>query len=218
MKKIMLLGAISMMAFQGFSQNLKNHKDSLSYALGVNLAESLKKSGITEYNEAVFLEAVKAHLAGKSTMTEQVADKLYKEEQRRIANAAAAANLKAGQDFLANNAKQPGVKVTSSGLQYKTIVEGTGASPGPNDRVNVHYHGTLIDGTVFDSSVQRGQPISFGLNQVISGWTEGLQLMKEGGKTIFYIPAELAYGPRAQGKIPANSTLIFEVELFKVEK
>lgn len=218
MKKIMLLVAISMMALPGFTQTLKNHKDSLSYALGISLAESLKKSGIKDYNEAVFVEAVKAHLAGKSVMTEQDADKLYKEEQRKQANAAAAATQKAGKDFLANNAKQPGVKVTKSGLQYKTVVEGTGATPSATDKVNVHYHGTLIDGTVFDSSVQRGQPISFGLNQVINGWTEGLQLMKEGGKTIFYIPSELAYGPRAQGKIPANSTLIFEVELFKVEK
>jgi len=218
MKKIILVPAFALIATLGFSQNLKNHKDSLSYALGVSLAETMKKSGIKDYNEAVFIEAIKAHLAGKSTMTEQVADKLYKEEQRKQANAAAAANQKAGQDFLANNAKQPGVKVTKSGLQYKTVVEGTGAAPQATDKVNVHYHGTLIDGTVFDSSVERGQPISFGLNQVISGWTEGLQLMKEGGKTIFYIPSELAYGPRAQGKIAANSTLIFEVELFKVEK
>ncbi len=218
MKKIILASAVMLFAVQGFSQNLKNHKDSLSYALGVNLAETLKKTGVKDYNEAVLLEALKAELAGKSTMTQAVADKLQQEATRKQANAASAANQKAGQDFLANNAKQPGVKVTKSGLQYKTVVEGTGANPGPTDKVNVHYHGTLIDGTVFDSSVDRGTPISFGLNQVISGWTEGLQLMKEGGKTIFYIPSDLAYGPRAQGKIAANSTLIFEVELFKIEK
>lgn len=218
MKKIILVPAFALIATLGFSQNLKNHKDSLSYALGVSLAETMKKSGIKDYNEAIFIEAIKAHLADKATMNQQTADKLYKEEQRKQANALAAANQKAGQDFLAENAKKPGVKVTKSGLQYKTVVEGTGAAPLATDKVNVHYHGTLIDGTVFDSSVERGQPISFGLNQVISGWTEGLQLMKEGGKTIFYIPSDLAYGPRAQGKIAANSTLIFEVELFKVEK
>lgn len=218
MKKIILASAIMLFTFQGFSQNLKNAKDSISYALGVSMAETMKKSGISDYNEAVFIEAIKAHLANKSVMDTQTADRLYREEQRRQANAAAAVSLKAGQEFLAENAKQPGVITTKSGLQYKTVVEGTGAAPGPMDKVNVHYHGTLIDGTVFDSSVQRGQPISFGLNQVIAGWTEGLQLMKEGGKTIFYIPSDLAYGPRAQGKIPANSVLIFEVELFKVEK
>ncbi len=218
MKKIIVAAVAIACSAQGFAQALKTHKDSVSYALGISLAETMKKSGITDYNEAVFVDAIKAHLAGKAVMDQTTADKIYREEQRKQANAAAAANLKAGQDFLANNAKQPGVKTTKSGLQYKTIVEGNGAQPGPTDKVNVHYHGTLIDGTVFDSSVQRGQPISFGLNQVIAGWTEGLQLMKEGGKTIFYIPADLAYGPRAQGKIPANSVLIFEVELFKVEK
>jgi peptidylprolyl isomerase len=122
----------------------------------------------------------------------------------------------AGEDFLAANAVKEGVITTSSGLQYKVITPGSGISPRATDLVKVHYHGTLIDGSVFDSSVERESPSSFALNQVIKGWTEGLQTMKEGGKSTFYIPANIAYGDRAVGPIPANSTLIFEVELLKV--
>lgn len=121
-----------------------------------------------------------------------------------------------GKGYLAENGKKPGVVTTASGLQYKVIQVGTGISPVVTDLVQVHYHGTLVDGSVFDSSVDRGQPSSFALNQVITGWTEGLQTMKAGGKTIFYIPSKIAYGERAVGSIPANSTLIFEVELLKV--
>jgi|GEM_PF-4632049 len=121
-----------------------------------------------------------------------------------------------GKDFLDKNAVKPGVVTTDSGLQYKVIKEGDGPSPKATDLVKVHYHGTLIDGTVFDSSVDRGSPTSFALNQVIKGWTEGLQTMKQGGKTMFYIPPYIAYGDRVVGSIPANSTLIFEVELLKV--
>lgn len=151
-------------------------------------------------------------------MPVELSDQLYRQEQKRIAEEKNAKARKAGEEFLAKNKMAEGVKTTNSGLQYKTTKEGSGLSPDANDRVTVHYHGTLIDGTVFDSSVDRGQPATFGLNQVIQGWTEGLQLMKEGGKTTFYIPQALAYGPRAQGKIPGFSTLIFEVELIKVEK
>ena len=122
----------------------------------------------------------------------------------------------AGRVFLEKNAGQPGVVTTDSGLQYKVIKAGQGASPKATDLVKVHYHGTLLDGTVFDSSVDRGQPTSFALNQVIKGWTEGLQTMQEGGKTIFYIPPDIAYGERSVGPIPPNSTLIFEVELLRI--
>lgn len=122
-----------------------------------------------------------------------------------------------GAEFLAENSKKSGVVTTASGLQYKVVTEGNGISPVETDLVQVHYHGTLINGEVFDSSVERGAPTSFALNQVIKGWTEGLQTMKEGGKTIFYIPSDIAYGARAVGdKIKPNSTLIFEVELLKV--
>ncbi len=120
--------------------------------------------------------------------------------------------------FLAENKKKEGVIETASGLQYKVVTMGTGAKPSATDRVKVHYHGTLLDGTVFDSSVERGEPITFGLNQVIAGWTEGVQLMPIGSKFIFYIPSNLAYGDRAAGSIKPGSTLIFEVELLDIEK
>ena len=218
MKKNLLILAIALISTQCYSQNLKTHKDSLSYALGVSMAESLKKSGISDYNENIFMEAVKAQLNGKSGMDAATADKLYREEQKKAAETKSLASKKVGEDYLMANKSKPGVMTTASGLQYKTTVEGTGAMPDANDKVTVHYHGTLIDGTIFDSSVDRGQPASFGLNQVIPGWTEGLQLMKEGGKTTFYIPFALAYGARGQGKIGPYATLIFDVELIKVEK
>lgn len=126
-------------------------------------------------------------------------------------------NVELGRAFLQNNAAEDGVASTASGLQYKVLNAGTGSShPKATDRVKVHYHGTLIDGTVFDSSVDRGEPITFGLNQVIPGWTEGLQLMVEGEKTRFFIPSSLAYGKRAAGSIQPGSTLIFDVELIGI--
>nr|WP_198160149.1 MULTISPECIES: FKBP-type peptidyl-prolyl cis-trans isomerase [Photobacterium] len=138
--------------------------------------------------------------------------------QRTFVNKQAAEdNIKVGAEFLAENLKQEGVQVTDSGLQYLVLQPGTGTvHPKATDKVTVHYHGTLIDGTVFDSSVERGEPIQFGLNQVIKGWTEGLQLMVEGEKTRLFIPSELAYGNRAIGSIPPGSVLIFDVELIKV--
>ena len=130
----------------------------------------------------------------------------------------AQANKKKGQDFLAENAKKPGVKTLPDGLQYLVLKEGTGKKPGPNDEVEVHYHGTLIDGTVFDSSVERGVPASFPVDRVIPGWTEVLQLMKEGSKWRVFIPSKLAYGSRgAPPKIGPNETLIFDVELLHVK-
>ena len=126
-------------------------------------------------------------------------------------------NIALGQAYLDKNAKEEGVQVTASGLQYKVLETGSGEShPAATDQVKVHYHGTLIDGTVFDSSVDRGESITFGLNQVISGWTEGLQLMVVGEKTRFFIPSDLAYGNRAAGEIKPGSTLIFDVELLGI--
>lgn len=126
-------------------------------------------------------------------------------------------NIKKGEEFLASNAQNNEVKTTISGLQYQVLKAGAGTThPAATDRVTVHYHGTLLDGTVFDSSVERGEPIDFGLNQVIKGWTEGVQLMVVGEKTRFFIPSNLAYGNRSTGKIAAGSTLIFEVELLGI--
>ena len=141
-----------------------------------------------------------------------IADKLFQSK-----NDKATANLKAGQDFLEANKNKPGVVTLPSGLQYEVITTGTGLSPIATNKVTCHYHGTLIDGTVFDSSVKRGQPATFPLNMVIKGWTEGLQLMTVGSKWRFFIPPELGYGDRqASGKIAPNSTLIFEVELLSI--
>jgi peptidylprolyl isomerase len=131
---------------------------------------------------------------------------------------AAALNQEKGSAFLAENAKKDGVKTTASGLQYEVLQSGSGEThPTASSTVRVHYHGTLIDGTVFDSSVERGETISFPLNRVIPGWTEGVQLMKKGDKFRFFIPSNLGYGNRSAGKIPAGSTLIFDVELFEIQ-
>lgn len=138
--------------------------------------------------------------------------------QNKVAQLKYGENKTAGEQFLAENALRDGVTVTESGLQYEVLTMGKGPKPTAMDRVKVHYHGTLIDGTVFDSSVDRGEPITFGLNQVIPGWTEGVQLMPVGSKFRFYIPQELGYGSRETGSIPAYSTLIFEVELLDIEK
>jgi FKBP-type peptidyl-prolyl cis-trans isomerase FklB len=141
-----------------------------------------------------------------------IADKLF-----QMKNEKASANLKAGQDFLEANKKKPGIISLPSGLQYEVITEGSGIKPLATNKVTCHYHGTLIDGTVFDSSVKRGQPATFPLNMVIKGWTEGLQLMSVGSKWRFFIPPQLAYGERQTGAhIGPNSTLVFEVELMGV--
>jgi peptidylprolyl isomerase len=137
--------------------------------------------------------------------------------QQFLNSAKAKENIQLGREFLEKNSQADGVQSTASGLQYQVLQAGSGTThPTASDRVNVHYHGTLIDGTVFDSSVDRGEPISFGLKQVIAGWTEGLQLMVEGEKTRFFIPASLAYGNRSAGKIKPGSTLIFDVELIGI--
>lgn len=141
-----------------------------------------------------------------------IADKLF-----QLKNDKASANLKAGRDFLEANKQRPEVITLPSGLQYEVLSEGTGLKPGPRSKVTCHYHGTLIDGTVFDSSVKRGQPATFPLNMVIKGWTEGLQLMNTGSKWRFFIPADLGYGNRqASAEIGPNSALIFDVELIEV--
>ncbi|MFM9985894.1 MAG: FKBP-type peptidyl-prolyl cis-trans isomerase [Flavobacteriales bacterium] len=200
------------------AQKLKTHTDSVSYALGVSMSESLAKSGIKDYDLDTFIAAIRAHQEGKTQMDAKTADQIYRAESKKIAEEKNKVAQKASADFLEANKTKPGVITTASGLQYKTIVEGTGASPLATDKVTVHYHGTLIDGFIFDSSVDRGTPATFGLNQVITGWTEGLQLMKEGGKTTFYVPYSIGYGAQGKGKVPPFATMIFDIELIKVEK
>ena len=194
------------------------HEDSLSYAFGLSVIENAKSAGFENLSDELIMQAMLDSKAGKAKLDKDKATGIINAEVRKNSQKKSDMNKKRGEDYLVANGKKPGVQTTSTGLQYKSNVEGQGVMPDKNDKVTVHYHGTTIDGVVFDSSVDRGKPATFGLNQVIPGWTEGLQLMKEGSKFTFYIPQGLAYGSRAQGKIEAFSTLIFEVELIKVEK
>lgn len=200
--------------------------DKLSYALGLGIGTQLAQLGAQDINLTDFSQAVKDMLEGKKSQLPQdeaqkiVNDFLQKQEERMMENRREAGKLckEAGEKYLAENAKKENVKVTASGLQYEVIKEGEGKKPKATDTVLVHYEGFLTDGTVFDSSVQRGEPISFPLNQVIKGWTEGLQLMSEGSKYRLYIPYQLAYGEQgAGGSIPPYSALIFDVQLIKVQ-
>ena len=194
--------------------------DKLSYALGMNVGYSYLASGIHNLQVEDFAQGVKAVMEQKEPL-------LTIDEEKKIINAflaqlqeqidkAASENLKKGEEFLAENTKRPGIVTLPSGLQYEILSAGTGRKPSATDRVQCHYHGTLIDGTVFDSSVQRGVPAVFGVNQVIPGWVEALQMMPEGSRWKLYIPSKLAYGEHQAGSIPPNSALIFEVELIKV--
>ena len=199
--------------------------DKTSYALGMGIGRQLKDMGADKLNLDDFAQAIKDCVADKPQLTDAEAQQLAqqffaKQQEEQRARAAEIGKVKKaeGEKYLAENAKKEGVITTASGLQYKVLQEGTGKSPKSIDSVECHYEGFLIDGTVFDSSVQRGQTATFPLNGVISGWTEGLQLMKEGGKTRFFIPYNLAYGEAgAAGSIPPYATLIFDVELIKVK-
>lgn len=199
--------------------------DKVSYALGMGIGSQLCDMGAQELNIDDFAQAIKDVIAGNKQLGDEEAQMLVQnffQEQEKKQRAAAAERFKAGKEagekYLAENAKKDGVITTASGLQYLVLKEGTGKSPKATDTVVCHYEGMLTDGTMFDSSVQRGEPAAFGLNQVIAGWTEGLQLMKEGGKTRFFIPYQLGYGERGAGaSIPPYSALIFDVELIEVK-
>jgi peptidyl-prolyl cis-trans isomerase len=192
--------------------------DKLSYALGMVIAENLKGLGANNVDTTDFAKAVADVLAGKSTeLTPIEAQTTVQEFMQKQEAERSKFMRKAGEDFLAENAKKDGVVVLPSGLQYTVLTEGTGAQPKATDQVKCHYEGRLIDGTVFDSSYQRGEPAVFPLNGVIAGWTEGVQLMKEGAKYRFFIPYNLAYGERGAGNsIPPYAALVFDVELIKV--
>lgn len=193
----------------------------LSYALGMIIGRQFREMGVENFSAPDFAQAVADILKGETTSlsdmeAQQEITNFQQQQQSREAEKGKAAR-QAGEDFLAQNAKNEGVIVTKSGLQYQVLSDGDGASPTASDTVRCHYEGRLIDGTVFDSSYQRGVPAEFPLNGVISGWTEGLQLMKEGAKYRFFIPYDLAYGSRgAGGSIPPYAALIFDVELIKV--
>jgi len=220
MKKVLSMLVALCVVQQAVSQELKTPKDSLSYAVGVLLAKVLVSQGVADVNLDLVHQGMQAALNDEPTLfsaneANQIVQDYAVAQQQRLLEA----NKAAGEQFLAENAKRPGVVTLPSGLQYEVIKEGDGPSPTEDDEVTVHYHGTLIDGTVFDSSVERGEPATFPVSGVIPGWVEALQLMKVGSKWKLYIPAELAYGERgAGGAIGPNEVLIFEVELLGIEK
>lgn len=192
--------------------------DKISYALGLGIGQQLKSMNIKGFNIEDFTKSISQVLNGEPTeMTAREAQEMLNDYFASKAAEDAKQQIAQGATFLENNGKRAEVITTKSGLQYEVLQEGTGRSPKATDKVRCHYEGTLIDGTVFDSSYKRNQPADFGLNQVIPGWTEGVQLMKEGAKYRFYIPYLLGYGEQGAGSsIPPYSTLIFDVELIKV--
>ena len=194
--------------------------DKLSYAWGLAMGRQLQGMGVKDILFEDFAQAVKDTFEGKDPQIPvEEAQKVLNEYMEDLQKKAEAQAREAGEKFLAENKKNADVKETPSGLQYIVEKEGEGAQPTAEDEVTVHYTGRLLDGTVFDSSVNRGEPATFPLNRVIPGWTEGVQLMKEGAKYTFFIPSDLAYGPQGvPNAIPPHSTLIFEVELLKVVK
>ncbi len=200
---------------------LKDLKDKISYIIGRDMASNLKKQGI-DIEAEPFMQGLKEVIAGQpsslSSSDVQQAMMALQQEMGQKQGAQAAENKKAGEAFLAENKGKEGVKTLPSGLQYQVLQEGTGKTPSSTDQVTTHYHGTLIDGTVFDSSYERNQPATFPVNGVIAGWTEALQLMKEGSKWRLFIPSNLAYGTQGAGDvIGPNATLIFDVELISVK-
>jgi FKBP-type peptidyl-prolyl cis-trans isomerase FklB len=192
--------------------------DKISYALGLSLGNNLKNSGIDSLDYAVLAKGIEDILEQKTPeMGAQEAQAIISEFFHALQEKTSEATIIAGKSFLAENAKRYGVVTLASGLQYEVITGGAGETPLASDKVKVHYHGTLIDGTVFDSSVSRGEPATFGVTQVISGWIEALQLMPVGSKWKLFIPSNLAYGAQGAGQqIGPHTTLVFEVELLEI--
>ena len=198
---------------------LKSVKDSASYALGFRVAQSMKGQGLQDINMALFEKGFSAGVIAKSIIPDSLLDVCIKKYQDNMSLEKITFNKAVGKAFLEGNAKKPGVVSMSNGMQYEVMVAGTGSvKPTLSNKVKCHYHGTLIDGSIFDSSVQRGEPITFPLNGVIKGWQDGVQLMTVGSKWKLFIPSDLAYGDRSAGPfIGPGMTLIFEVELLGIE-
>ena len=192
--------------------------EKISYALGLGIGQQLKSMNIENFDIKEFSRSIEDVMAGRDTdMTAREAQVMLSEYFQKKEKEQAEENIAKGKAYLEENGKREGVITTKSGLQYEVLTEGTGKSPKATDKVRCHYEGRLTDGSVFDSSYQRGDPADFGLNQVIAGWTEGVQLMKEGAKYRFHIPYLLGYGERGAGaSIPPYATLVFDVELIKV--
>jgi len=231
MRNTIIYGLVGVLALSascqqnGKSVKLESNIDSVSYAIGVlvgsnNLKQLESAPGGGEMNKEVMASAFRvASLGEEAALTEEQANGIVQKFFESAGQRQAQKALEEGNKFLETNKARAGVTTTASGLQYEVITAGTGAMPVATDQVRVHYHGTLIDGKVFDSSVDRGEPVVFGVNQVIPGWTEALQLMPEGSKWKIYLPSEIGYGDRgAGGDIGPNSVLIFEVELLEIVK
>lgn len=224
-KGLVILGAslFSMTAFAQAPVKLANRVDSVSYLIGQNIGASILKD-FSEANVEIVMIALKDVFNGNPPKcgdpSNTIVNAYFQNKAQAIAEKENGKQKAEGEKFMAENKKKPNIKVTASGLQYEVITQGTGEKPTATSKVKVHYHGTTPDGRVFDSSVDRGEPIEFGLNQVIKGWTEGLQLMKVGGKYKFYIPQELAYGanPQPGSIIEPFMPLVFEVELLGISK
>jgi FKBP-type peptidyl-prolyl cis-trans isomerase FklB len=236
-KKYLFLGALGMISLHGYSQTkakpkakpatatvkptlLKSRIDSVSYGIGQDIANNLKAQGMDNVNTALLAKGIQDALKNTPPLlTKEQSNMSISNYLQQMKTEKAAKNKVDGEKFLAENKTKAGVVTLPSGMQYQVVKEGTGAKPTINDKVKTHYHGMLIDGTVFDSSVDRGEPISFPVSGVIKGWTEALQLMPVGSKWRLFIPADLAYGDRQAGpKIGPGSTLIFDVELLDIEK
>lgn len=224
MKKISIILFVSFFALGLNAQKVKNvklktHIDSLSYAFGISIADNLKTQKTENINPQAIGRAFQDFYKNESKINKDDANKMIQNHFENMEAKKHQATVDEGKKFLAENSKKEGVVRLPSGLQYKVIKEGTGNIPIDSDKVRVNYEGTLIDGTKFDSSYDRGQPAEFGVTQVIKGWTEALQLMKEGSTWMLYIPSNLAYGSRSAGKdIKPFSTLIFKVELLSIVK
>ena len=223
-KRCGLLLAATAFSINSWATELNTDEQKLGYIIGMDIGNSLRTQG-TDVDLDALVDAIRATYLGEelamtaedaATIRKAYVDKRKATQQAETA-ATGNANLAEGQKFLAENKLKEGVETTASGLQYKVLTMGDGARPAATDTVKVHYSGKLLDGTEFDSSYARNEPISFALNRVIPGWTEGVQLMPTGSKFVFYIAPELAYGEGGGGPIPPNSTLVFEVELLDIE-
>lgn len=231
MKSIFAVSMMTVLAVSGCEQlkkmtggdpaaKLETDDQKIAYAIGQQIGGSMKSQGL-QVNTAILAASIDEVLAGKPSRMKpeemQAAMMKMRENLTAKQEASGKENIEKGAKFLEENKKKPNVKVTASGLQYEVLTEGTGAVPKSEDTVKVHYSGTLIDGTKFDSSYDRNEPAEFPVTGVIKGWTEALQLMKQGAKWKLAIPSDLAYGPQGRPSIPANSVLVFEVELLEVK-
>jgi len=224
MKRFIVIISASLLAFPLFGQEkspqLKDQKDKVSYSIGMQIGFNLGRQKV-DINPDILAAGIKDAIAGKPQLTpDQVKDIMaqFEKDMEQKQKEVGEKNKTEGTKYLEENKKKAGVKTTASGLQYEVIKEGNGIKPAATDTFVCHYRGTLLNGTEFDASYNRNEPLKMPMNQVIPGWTEGLQLMNVGSKYKFYIPYNLAYGPNDNGPIPGGSTLIFEVELLDVKK